>query len=521
MLVRRALVGAVALAAALAGPAAPVRADSQPATDLRPVPGEVVASGSVPVSARVTVPGAVVLRVDGVDAAVSATSPGANAPTTVRALPTLPPGDHVAQVFVDGRVVRAWRFTVSGVDVVRLSAPDDIGTALAISRDRYRVDGSAGGAVLARPDDHAGALAGAPLAAALAGPLLYSDGPDLEPGVAAELGRVLQPGSPVVLLGGPDALGQAVEEEIAALGFTPQRAQGETGADVAAAVARVLRPAAAPARPGTVVVAAHDAVPDALAVAAQAAAQGWPVLLTDADTLDDATRSYLVQVPAAEVVVAGGPDAVSSAVLYELRDLAGQVHRTHVRDRAGSARGSDAVAVAGAQDVATALAGAVHAAASDVPLLLAGDAPVPPSSPARRVVVYGGERAVGDEVVGAFRRAIIDDAGPVLEGIEPAPGTRVSRLDEVVVRFDRPVLPAHSSLYVSIGGREVTGTLAAREQDALILDVASLPALADGRRYELRVVAAATDGERWTHVDETLTWLEPRPLSQVPSGAGP
>lgn len=517
MPVRRALVGAVAMLTALAGPVAAAPGPGPSATDLRPAPGEVVASGSVPVSARVAALGTVVLRLDGVDAAPT-TSAGTGAPVIVRALPALQPGDHVAQVLVDARVVRAWRFTVSPVDVVRLSGSDEVATALAISRDRWRVDASGGGVVLARTDDHAGALAGAPLAADLAGPLLYSDGIRLESAVAAELRRVLEPGSPVVLLGGPDALGPAIEQAVAALGFTPQRVAGTDGPATAAAVARMLRPGRGTGQAGTVVVAGQEAPADALGVVARAAAQGWPVLLTDAGELDDATRAYLREAPPAEVLVAGGPDAVSSAVLVELRGLAGEAHRDRDGDLAVEVEGADTVAIAGDAEVATALAGAVHAVASDVPFLLA-DAATP--SAARHVVVYGDAQVVGEDVVGAFRRAGIGDAGPVLERIVPASGSEISRLEQVAVRFDRRVLPAHSSLYVSIGGREVAGTLTEGGADTLVLDVEEMPALTDGRRYELRVVAAATDGSRWTHVDETLTWVEPLAVTRLPGGPGP
>lgn len=517
MPVRRALVGAVAMLTALAGPVAAAPGPGPSATDLRPAPGEVVASGAVPVSARVAALGTVVLRLDGVDAAPT-TPAGTGAPVIVRALPILQPGDHVAQVLVDGRVVRAWRFTVSPVDVVRLSGPDEVATALAISRDRWRVDASGGGVVLARTDDHAGALAGAPLAADLAGPLLYSDGVRLESAVAAELRRVLEPGSPVVLLGGPDALGPAIEQAVSALGFMPQRIAGADGPATAAAIARMLRPGRGTGRAGTVVVAGEEAPADALGVVAPAAAQGWPVLLTGAGELDDATRAYLQEAPPAEVLVAGGPEAVSSAVLAELRGLAGgKAHREGAdADLAEAVDGADTVAIAGDAEVATALAGAVHAVASDVPFLLSESAT---PTAARHVVVYGDAQVVGEDIVGDFRRAGIGDAGPVLERIVPASGSEISRLEQVAVRFDRRVLPAHSSLYVSIGGREVAGTLTEGGADTLILDVEDLPALTDGRRYELRVIAAATDGSRWTHVDETLTWVEP--VTRLPGGPGP
>lgn len=522
MLVRRVVAGVFAVVAVLAGPL-PAAAEVLPpdgaprVLDPRPASGEMVTSGTVTVGARVlgSEPlGTVVVRVDGRD--VGTSTPGTRRATpaaveaTVRAATVLAPGDHVAQVLVDGQVLRAWRFTVSGLDVTRLQGDDRVATAAEISRDCYRVDGTADAAVLARVDDFAGALAGTALAGAVNGPLLLTGGETLEYSLAAELRRALPPGADVILLGDGAAIAEELEADLAVLGFAPQRIAGADSGETAAAAAELVRPSDGSVA-GTVVIAARDGIEDALALTAPAAARGWPILLTGADALDPATRAYLEAAPPAEIVIAGGPEAIATPVLQELRAIT---------DRGSRLRGAQAVAerffnqpevlaVASEDDVALALAGGVHAAASDAPLLLVpGDLPDPlaaavAAAPPRRVVVYGDAGDVSERVVGELRRTVANRDGPRISSMTPAPGTTVRALEQVVVRFDRRVLPAHSTLSVWIDGHEVTGTLTAAAPEVLALAV-EFPSLIPGRRYDVRVVGAATDGEHWVHIDEIL-----------------
>ena len=111
--------------------------------------------------------------------------------------------------------------------VTRLSGPDRLVTGVEIARHTYR-DGTAEAAVLARADSFADALAGAPLAAHVDGPLLLTGGQSLDPKAAAELRRVLGTANPslkppVYLLGTTAQISTAVEQAITQLGYQVQR----------------------------------------------------------------------------------------------------------------------------------------------------------------------------------------------------------------------------------------------------------------------------------------------------------
>jgi putative cell wall-binding protein len=525
MIAGRVVAGVItALLTLLTVPGPALAAEGPRAVDLRPAPGEVVGTGSVPLAARVEQDdpaGQVELRVDGQPiGGVTARGPV----VTVRAAPSLAPGDHVAQVLAGGHVLRAWRFTVSGLDVLRLDGGDDVLTSVGISRDRFRLDGTARNAVLVRVDDVAGALAGAPLTRASEGPLLLTEGDRLEPAVGAELRRVLPPGSPVSLVGDADVFSDELVAEVEALGLVPTRIGGDDLVATALAVADVLGPEA-----GTVVVASTEGLSHALALSGPAAANGWPVLLTGPDDLDENVRAHLEEAAPEEIVVAGGPAIVSGATLRGLRAIAPRVTRVWGEDRYTTAQASadrfydapDVVALAAGEDRPVAVAGGVHAAAYGAPLLLVPDR-LPQSlrerladRPPIRAVVYGTDVAFADRVTGELRRAVADGDGPSVRAVTPLPGSEVRELDEIVVSFDRRVLPAHSTLSLTLAGREVAGTLSARGPEALVLTLAD-PAALPARRADLRLVGAATDGEHWVHLDERLSWAGSR--SARPSG---
>ena len=158
---------------------------------------------------------------------------------------------------------------------------------------------------------------------------------------------------------------------------------------------------------------------DALASAAAASALGGPVLLSERETLPTETSDALTDLAPGEIIVVGGPGAVSDAVLAELGDLA---PTTRV---AGASRYETAVAlselvfptpvgdeglplfVASGEGFADALSGAAAAASSPTtPLLLTQAGALPEATRAElqrqhppSVYVLGGTGAVSEAVV--------------------------------------------------------------------------------------------------------------------------
>jgi subtilisin family serine protease len=222
---------------------------------------------------------------------------------------------------------------------------DAVRQAVAISKYVFG-DARAQHAVLARKDDFADALAGSALGFG-AGPILFtgSTGP-LDPLTRDELARVLEPGGLVYLLGGTSALPATLEADVRALGLTPVRLAGTTREATAAAVAqevprRIAELGIQP--PDRAILATARQWPDAVAAGSLAAMFGYPILLTDPNTLSPATRDALAQLQPERLYVVGGTVAVSSAVAVAARDAGGSTTATRL---AGVDRTGTAVAVA-------------------------------------------------------------------------------------------------------------------------------------------------------------------------------
>ena len=201
---------------------------------------------------------------------------------------------------VNGARSGDWIFAVDRV--VRLAGADRVGTAVAVSRAAF-VAGSAPAAVLARADQYADALAGAPLAAAKKGPLLLTGSSALAAADAVELTRVVAPGGTVYLLGGPGALSPLVADQVTALGFTVVRLAGADRFATATAIATALDPT------GPILLTTGLSFPDALAAGAAAAHTGAAVLLTAGGTPAPATQGFLAAHPNATLYAVGGPAA--------------------------------------------------------------------------------------------------------------------------------------------------------------------------------------------------------------------
>jgi subtilisin family serine protease len=229
--------------------------------------------------------------------------------------------------------------------VVRVS--DQSGTtgavrqAVAISQFVFG-DDQAQHAVLARKDDFADALAGSSLGFG-AGPVLFTGSTGkLDPLTANELARILEPGGRVYLLGGTSALPATLENDVKALGLSPVRLAGTTREATAATVAaevvrRVAELGFDPA--DRVILATARQWPDAVTAGSLGAWFGYPILLTDPNTLSPATRDALASLQPERLYVVGGTAAISSAVATAARDAGGSSTATRLAgvDRVGTA----------------------------------------------------------------------------------------------------------------------------------------------------------------------------------------
>lgn len=317
-------------------------------------------------------------------------------------------------------------------ELTEILGADRVATAAALSADSFV---AADTVVLARADGHADALAAAPLAAGLGGPLLLTDPGALRPEVADEVARL--GAREAVLLGGEEALGGEVAATLAEAGVTVRRVAGENRYATARAIA---------AEVGGSQAYVASSWPDALSVSALAAAQRRPILLVETGTVPAATRRALEDLGIDDVTVVGGETAVTPGVFAAMGE------RMAVRRVAGADRYATSLEVAklavatGARlehlTLATGrtfpdalAAGPAVAAGGGVLLLLDGEAPA--GSPdtyayleqvrdaVDEVRLLGGSAAISPDVRAALTAALAAAApvpdvavGPVDPGLE-------------------------------------------------------------------------------------------------------
>lgn len=304
-----------------------------------------------------------------------------------------------------------------GGGVAQLAGDDRHDTAERISREDFPNDGDAGAILLARSDSFADALAASSVAVLEDAPVLLTTSADLPASVLEEIRRALGVTGTVYLLGGEAAIAPEVATALEALGYTVVRIAGEDRIATSLALAQFLVDAGVEV--DEVVLASAANFPDALAAAAYAGSVEAPVLLTGTDGLDPRVADFLKTLGDVEVHVAGGPAAVSDAVLADLVALGLNGERLSGDDRYETAVelaealyvGPTKVVLATGTNFPDALAGAALAGRDGAPVLLVGNT-LPDSvreylqdnaATITEVYVLGGDAAVPHAVLSEVR----------------------------------------------------------------------------------------------------------------------
>jgi len=284
---------------------------------------------------------------------------------------------------------------------------------------------SAATVVIATGENWPDALGGAALAGAKGGPILLTRAASLPPVVLAEIRRL--GASEAIILGGEDAVSPAVEKALAdELGENAvTRIGGATRYETAERVARAAREALGERYNGTCFVATGESFPDSLAASPLAAAQGWPLLLTEPGELTASALATMEEIGVSRAVVLGGTGVVGENVERTLRARLGEgaVDRISGADRYDTAAAVadyavaqglcwDGAAIATGLDFPDALAGGVlQGRAGSVLLLTRGTVLVAPVRD-RLAAECGGVRSLrylgGDGAVSCAVKAAVD-----------------------------------------------------------------------------------------------------------------
>ena len=289
-----------------------------------------------------------------------------------------------------------------------LAGDDRDETAVAISRATFG-PGEADAVVLARSDAFPDALSGTPFAIAVHAPLLLTATDTLSEAAETELQRVLDAGRTVHLLGGATAISDAVARRVAQLGYTVDRVAGPTRYETAVAIAdRIPDPQA-------VLLTTGLNFPDGLAAGAVAPRIGGVVLLTQGDAPASPTASWLAAHPQLDVIAVGGPAArahpeATPIVGATREDTALAVARRWFPEPL-------LVGIARSGDFPDALAGGVHIAWAEGPMLLTPSTQLHPglasylrehATTIDTAFAYGGSAALSPDVLDDIVRLIGD-----------------------------------------------------------------------------------------------------------------
>lgn len=189
----------------------------------------------------------------------------------------------------------------------------------------------------------------------------------------------------VVLVGGPLALSEDVEEQLRDAGYEVDRISGADRYATAVAVAVHYGTEVGVGEidgERAAVVASGEVFADALSVGPIAAALGLPLLLTPPTSTPDAVDDALAQLGIERIVVIGGTAAVSSDVVNAFQDAGYEVERWGGETRTDTARvvadqalarfgfTADLVLLARGDNFPDALAASIHGAVQRAPLLL-------------------------------------------------------------------------------------------------------------------------------------------------------
>ncbi|WP_336250267.1 cell wall-binding repeat-containing protein [Stomatohabitans albus] len=276
-------------------------------------------------------------------------------------------------------------------------------TAVAVSMAQYPT-GGAKAVILARSDVAADSVSAVPLAKAIDAPVLLTQPDQLHTATEAEIKRLLPNGGKIVLMGGPVAINQSVEDHLVKQGYTIERIAGANRAGTAVTTAEHLTTMGK--AKAVLLVDGADWQPDLIAGPAAAQVEGV-TLLTNGAAMADETATFLATHAALPVTAIGArakqAGSVQSSVVADDPSALSIEVATRFFPKA------EAVGFATTATFADALAGGAHIAKQGAPLiLLPGETPavvrnwVKANAGIKTFFVYGGTKAISDEQVEAL-----------------------------------------------------------------------------------------------------------------------
>ncbi|WP_225743704.1 cell wall-binding repeat-containing protein [Marinilactibacillus sp. Marseille-P9653] len=190
------------------------------------------------------------------------------------------------------------------IEVSRIAGEKRFDTAVEISKAGWERSDVV---VIANGFEFADALAGAPLAAELDAPILLSRNDKLDDVVMEEIQRL--GATRAVILGGDNAVGRQVNQQLGRNGIYTRRIAGENRYETARLISREVSNRTSSEE---AIVVSGQNFADALSIASYASQEGMPIYLSRTNTLSEELENTLTDYE--QVMFIGGEAAVSSEI---------------------------------------------------------------------------------------------------------------------------------------------------------------------------------------------------------------
>jgi putative cell wall-binding protein len=233
--------------------------------------------------------------------------------------------------------------------------------------------------VIASGTGFADALSGTVLASKLKAPILFMNTPD-DAQVYEYVNTNLKKGGRVYILGGEGSISSEISDKFIESGFIVDRLGGTDRYDTCSQVNDQLNVAQ-----GTpVIIVSGENFPDALSISSVAAIKGYPILLTESNSIPAQTISQLNKIKPSKIYVIGGSGVISDDTFNTLKSYSSDVSRIFGADRYETSlniaktftdisnNSNSTLVLATGTDFKDALAGSTVAAKYGAPILLIG-----------------------------------------------------------------------------------------------------------------------------------------------------
>ncbi|MBM7606381.1 putative cell wall-binding protein [Metabacillus crassostreae] len=285
----------------------------------------------------------------------------------------------------------------------RIAGKDRFETAVQISKKGWD---STETVLLATAYNFPDALSGGPLAYKLDAPILLTQNNELNEKTMNEIVRL--GAKKVIVLGGSGAINEKVANKLRNLNLQVERISGKDRYETSVAIAKKLG-----GNPKKAIIAYGQNFPDALAIAPYAARHGYPILLTDGQTISTSVKQSLTGIN--ETIIVGGTGVIGFNVEKNLKNstrLSGKERfSTAIEILNGLSLSQEEIFFTDGYNYADALTGSVLAAKYNAPLLLVENKKIPSviSGKVKELEHFnllGGNGAINESLVPSFQSLI-------------------------------------------------------------------------------------------------------------------